>query len=248
MSHVQFEFDAHNKANAIATAAKVSRQWVITGLVDLWMHCFRERTDKVSTILITGFFSEPIGHVLEAFDFLEHIDETTWRVRGMSRYTSLSEKRKQAGRRGGRATQAAREEPSKTEQTANGDSDLPQAKEANGTFAQASTKQLLQKRSKHQASAQANGVANAENGEQNKALYPRSENSPLKGRESSRTNVRSSSRAEAAPPPSGGGTAAQVEGSARPVKPPRPKLIPGTPEYREAEAMGDWVALGWVKG
>lgn len=240
--YIQVEFDAHNKANAIATAAKIGRQWVIAGLVDMWAYCFREQTDIVSGVLIVGFFSEPVGPVLEAFGFLERVTETTWRVKGMGRYTSLSEKRRKAGQKGGQATQAARpEESSKTERSANESNDNAQANQANGGFAQASLKQKGAKDAICQASAQAKGVANAKTGKQNQALDPRSDISLPSGERD--IYAREASASAPSEPALGG--AGKGAGKAQRARPPTPRY--GTPEYAAAEALGHWQLLGWTK-
>jgi len=61
--HIQFDLDVGHKAQAVATAAKIGREWVIAGLHDMWAHCFRVRGNTVSDMLLTGFFGAPIGHV-----------------------------------------------------------------------------------------------------------------------------------------------------------------------------------------
>lgn len=199
-AHIQVELGALNMAAAIANAAKIERQWVIAGLNDMWAYCFREHTDTIPTVFITGWFSEPIGPVLEAFGFVEQIDEKTWRVKGTGRYASLTEKRKAAGSKGGMVTATARaakingatvaidahrgvsvEDRSKNDVGAAKINGATEARDERGRFAQANTQQKPDKPKQIQASAQANGQANAQNTVAKAALKPRSENSPLRG-------------------------------------------------------------------
>lgn len=236
--YIQVEFDAHNQAAAIATAAKITRQWVIAGLVDMWAHCFRARTDRISSIQVVGFFSEPIGHVLEAFQFLERIDDSTWRVRGMGRYTSLAEKRKAAGSKGGTRTQA-----SKTDQIANDSSGEAQANSEQGPFAQANAKQNTLKPAVCSSKPKQVLKQKSISAKQNQALYPRSDSSSPTGKKNYRLEDQREAPFAPSSPDGDGAGAVQVRQEATP--PPRPKLVEGTREYDMAVALGDWDALGW---
>jgi hypothetical protein len=226
--HIQFDLDVGHKAQAVATAAKIGREWVIAGLHDMWAHCFRVRGNTVSDMLLTGFFGAPIGHVLEAFGFLETAGPGMWRVKGTDRYTSITDKRKEAGRRGGQRTQEQRKQvepdppakPSKKTTPPSNGAGAAQANQANASFAQANVKQTAQEPPFAQASAQANTQANGQNGKQSQALYPRSDNSSLREEELSRTH-------ESAV----GGPPQHAPGRGRAVAPPKPEPEP-EPEWQ----------------
>jgi len=225
--HIQFDLDVGHKAQAVATAAKIGREWVIAGLHDMWAHCFRVRGNTVSDMLLTGFFGAPIGHVLEAFGFLETAGPGMWRVKGTDRYTSITDKRKEAGRRGGQRTQEQRKQvepdppakPSKKTTPPSNGAGAAQANQANASFAQANAKQTAQEPPFAQASAQANTQANGQNGKQNEALYPRSDNSSLREEELSRTHESPV-----------GGPPQHAPGRGRAVAPPKPEPEP-EPEW-----------------
>lgn len=249
MSHIQIELDVLNIAGAVATAAKVARQWIVAGLNDMWAHCFRVKSDEVNDILIAGFFSEPIGPVLEAFGFLERVGDGVWRVRGTDRYTSLTERRKAAGSKGGKATQANRNGSSKSTVAPAKINGATEAKDKEPAFAQANEQQRAEKGRFAKASAQATVQANPQVTVANQALYPRSEISSPYGEERSRRDGRSARRFRQPAPAPDGARATKREDIVDPPPPPRPPkpppLKPGTPEYDQAVREDDWEALGW---
>lgn len=205
-AHIQYELDALNAATAIANVAKLGRQWVVAGLADMWAHCFRSHTDEVSDMQLAGFFSEPIGPVLEGFGFLERVGDGRWRVKGTGRYVSLSEKRKAAGSKGGKATQASSKTPPKPASEAG----FTEAKSSKGGFAQANDKQTTHEPAVASASKQATGQANGENAGANQALKPRSDISPPTGERDINTRVELREGAGAQPALGGAGSPAQA--------------------------------------
>lgn len=237
MSYIAFELDAHNKAASIATAAGIDRRWVVAGLVDMWAHCFREKTDTITSIHLLGFFGVDAGAALEAFGFLERIDRG-WRVRGCARYLRVTEVRREAGKKG-RATQLAAAE--KADVRANAGQTAGKSA-ANDGFAQHLP-------SNSPASAQQtpgkSGKTSVLPG-QKRALSPNTESSTLRVEEDS-VEVCSSARAtpKPAPAPHGAlaGAAMQTD---PPPKPHRPTAVYGTPEWKTAEALGDWRLLAWA--
>lgn len=105
-NHIQVELDALNHAHTIAVAAKLGPEWVVYGLNMMWAYCFRAKVEYVTTAQLMGFFgSDTVITPLIAFGFLEE-DGDEFRVKGTGRYTTLSEKRSEAGR-AGRAKQLA---------------------------------------------------------------------------------------------------------------------------------------------
>lgn len=235
-AHIQVELDALNKAASIANASKIGREWVIAGLNDMWAHCFREKTDTVTNILLAGFFTAPIGPVLEGFGFLERADETTWRVRGTDRYTSLTEKRRRAGQKGGKTTQAGKADASsKNERIPN---DSIQSSQANGK-SPVLLKQTSSKTPEKPVLLKQTSSKSPENDvllKQNQALYPRSEKSSPTGKKTSRNRV-----------PVVGGSLEPALGGAG-TGPPRclntqPRILPGSVEWDEAVARSK--AEGW---
>lgn len=223
-AHIQYELDALNAATAIANVARLGRQWVVAGLADMWAHCFRSHTDEVSDIQLAGFFSEPIGPVLEGFGFLERIADGRWRVKGTGRYVSLSEKRKAAGSKGGKATQASSKTPPKPASGAGG----TEAKSSKGAFAQASDKQTTPDVAFASASKQATTQANGENTGANQALKPRSNiSSPTGKRDNARETLREGGEGQAGP--GGAGSLTQ----AAPVEVQRAPRVPDP--YRPPE-------------
>lgn len=103
MSHIAFELDALPLVPKVARSAGIGEAVVGWGLTQMWEWCWREKTDKVTTNHLRGFFGSECGAVLVDFGFLEAIGSSLWRVRGADRYLRI-----QAGReKGGKAAAAA---------------------------------------------------------------------------------------------------------------------------------------------
>lgn len=91
-----------------------------------------------------------------------------------------------------------------------------------------------------QASAQANGHKHGAK------PSPRADSSSPTGKKNYRKNERSVDAPSSPASPDGAGEGAASPVSRKPVKPPRPPPpAEGTPEYREAVALGDYETLQW---
>lgn len=254
---IQFELDAAKKAPTLASALRISLSTAMGGLVRMWLHIYgADKAMTVSAFYLRSFFevddAARVGEALVELKFAEQIDSATWRVKGAGRYTRLAETRREAGRKGAAVTNsrsanaAAKLASESASAAANDHDDAANGRQTVGKAGSGSASAAANGRQTADSGGKrsANDRQNPEKGRQKTALDPRSEISPPTG-ERDISDGRSSSRAEAGPPPSGAGTAAQGEEGAKPEKPPRPKLVEGTPEYREAVAMGDYEALQW---
>lgn len=104
-SYIAVDLDALNKFPAVARAARVTEDEVAGGLVRLWAACFRDKTDRLSKLEVSGYFAteEALIPALVAFGFLESLGDELYRARGASRYLRVAEGRS----RGGKAAAAA---------------------------------------------------------------------------------------------------------------------------------------------
>jgi hypothetical protein len=103
VSHIAFELDALPLVPKVARSAGIQEAVVGWGLTQMWEWCWREKTDKVTTNHLRGFFGSELGAILVDFGFLEAIGSSVWRVRGAQRYLRIQEGRE----RGGKAAAAA---------------------------------------------------------------------------------------------------------------------------------------------
>ena len=114
MSYIAFDLDALNVVESVAKAAgSTNADAVAHGLLKLWAWCFREGTDRVSDLHLSGFFGRGTGPALQAFGFVESLDGETWRVRGADRYLKVREAQRLGGKKG-RDGQKARVDPRST--------------------------------------------------------------------------------------------------------------------------------------
>lgn len=245
MSYITVELDALNQIPHVATAAGIRPCEVTHGLNFLWAHCFRQKLETVTSVHLVGFFgsddADRVGRALAAFGFLEKLEGGMWRVRGSGKYLRVREGRVEAGKKG-RAKQL---QDSHASHSAGSPRAKPGSQEPTGARADSGQNRALESPPEPEPKR---ALKSPPEPGQKRALSPNTEISPPTGEREISVSVRSTRAPESRPPPDGGGSGSQVaELSSRPEKPPRPKLIPGTPEYREAERDGDWVALGWVK-
>lgn len=100
MSYIAFDLDALNVVPDVAAASGLTPGEVAHGLLKLWAWCFRNKTDKVNSTHIAGFFGgQEAAHALAAFGFLESVIEGGgWRIRGADRYLKVSKQRSEAGK------------------------------------------------------------------------------------------------------------------------------------------------------
>lgn len=98
MSFLSFDLDAKKRAQRAARAAGVDPGIMVWGLLELWEHCWLERVDVVSTVVLHGCFGHApeVPAALATFGFLEAQGEA-WRVRGAQRYLRVSTARSQGG-------------------------------------------------------------------------------------------------------------------------------------------------------
>lgn len=124
MSYIAFELDALNVARDVGAAAGIPEERVTHGLLRMWAWCFREKSERVTTTHVLGFFGTDACAALAAFGFLESGGNATWRVRGADRYLRVAEGRSKGGqaakgnlipggpkRSASRETRSARAEP-----------------------------------------------------------------------------------------------------------------------------------------
>jgi hypothetical protein len=103
MSHIAFDLDALPLVPKVARSAGIGEAVVGWGLTQMWEWCWREKTDRVTTNHLRGFFGSEIGAILVDFGFLEAAGSSLWRVKGAARYLRI-----QAGwEKGGKAAAAA---------------------------------------------------------------------------------------------------------------------------------------------
>lgn len=97
MPYLAFDLDAMARAEAAARSIGVADTLVKGGLLNLWAHCFKEKTDRVMVIQLAGFFGVvPIAAPLVAFGFLEE-DGDAYRVKGADRYLRVVKGRREGG-------------------------------------------------------------------------------------------------------------------------------------------------------
>ncbi len=98
MSHIAFDLDALPLVPKVARSAGIGEAVVGWGLTQMWEWCWREKTDKVTTNHLRGFFGTELGAIMVDFGFLEAIGSGVWRVRGAARYLRIQEGRERGGR------------------------------------------------------------------------------------------------------------------------------------------------------
>lgn len=136
--YVQFELDAAKKAPLLASALGIQIREAIGGLALMWLHAYGSEcaaTATVSPFYLRTFFGVDgavVADALAELGFLELVAPSTWRIRGAGRYTKLSEKRQEAGRKGAEVTNARRKVAAAN---ADGKPVLPQQKPGKTTFA-----------------------------------------------------------------------------------------------------------------
>jgi hypothetical protein len=110
VSYIQVELDAFNAFPLVARATGLTVEVVSHGLLSVWAHCYRAKVDRLRLVELRGFFGPcpDLVEVLEAFNFVEAI-EGGIRVRGVDRYMRVNDARREAGRKGGKASAASRE-------------------------------------------------------------------------------------------------------------------------------------------
>lgn len=107
MPYLRLELDAKHNVPKVARASGTPDAVIGWGLMDLWEWCWRNETDEVSALVLSGFFgpSEAIPAALVAFGFLERLDGT-FRVKGAEAYLRVAAHQKSAG--AARAAKAVR--------------------------------------------------------------------------------------------------------------------------------------------
>jgi hypothetical protein len=98
MSHIAFDLDALPLVPKVARSAGIQEAVVGWGLTQMWEWCWREKTDRVTTNHLRGFFGSELGAILVDFGFLEAAGSSLWRVRGAARYLRIQEGRERGGR------------------------------------------------------------------------------------------------------------------------------------------------------
>lgn len=98
MPHLAFDLDALEKAPQVARAGGVAEDTVIAGLARMWRHCWRQKTDTVSTIALRGFFGADVSEALVTFELLASDETNAFRVRGAKRYLRIAKAQSEAGK------------------------------------------------------------------------------------------------------------------------------------------------------
>lgn len=93
MPYLSFDLDALDSLPDVARRAGIDVDAVAYGLLRLWRHAWREKTDTVTASHLPGFFpgeGERVTEALTTFGFVEKRDDGTLRVRGAERYLRVS--------------------------------------------------------------------------------------------------------------------------------------------------------------
>lgn len=120
MPFIRFELDAMECVPDAATLAGVTEGQFGWGLAKAWRHCWRNRTDTVTTDHLAGLFSGDgvrVGLALERFGFAEDQGGGRFRIRGAQKYLRVSEARSNGGAKGGKKTQELRKSEANLKQT-----------------------------------------------------------------------------------------------------------------------------------
>lgn len=99
MSHIAFDLDALPLVPKVARSAGIGEAVVGWGLTQMWEWCWREKTDRVTTNHLRGFFGAELGAILVDFGFLEAVGSSLWRVRGAARYLRITAAQSEAGKK-----------------------------------------------------------------------------------------------------------------------------------------------------
>lgn len=99
MSYLAVDLDAKTAMPKVARAAGLSVGDVAWGLMELWEHAWREKTDVASGPVLAGCFGGGAAttDALVAFGFLEPTQDG-YRIRGASRYLRIQEARSKGGK------------------------------------------------------------------------------------------------------------------------------------------------------
>lgn len=104
---LQVDLDALKVMGHVARGMKTTRAQVLEGLLGLWEWCYIEKTDRVSSAHLEGFFGAGDPAALVAFGFLEAVDAGTWRVRGAESRILKRQAKTDSGRsKGGHAAKS----------------------------------------------------------------------------------------------------------------------------------------------
>lgn len=108
MAYLQVDLDAIKRSHGVAGIVGVSQAAVMGGLINLWSWCWVEKREMITAIQLEGIVGggPRIGEALEAFGFLEQVDDKHYRVRGAERYLRLSDAVIEGRRRGGLASKS----------------------------------------------------------------------------------------------------------------------------------------------
>ncbi len=98
MPFLAFDLDAFENCVAIAQGCGLRAEQVSHGLLMLWRHCWRSKTDHVTTAHLKAFFAgADVCEMLLTFGHLE-ASELGWRVRGAAKYLKVTEARSANGK------------------------------------------------------------------------------------------------------------------------------------------------------
>jgi len=99
MSYLAVDLDAKTAMPKVARAAGLSVGDVAWGLMELWEHAWREKTDVATGPVLAGCFGGGAAttDALVAFGFLEPTQDG-YRIRGASRYLRIQEARSRGGK------------------------------------------------------------------------------------------------------------------------------------------------------
>lgn len=97
MSYIAFDLDALQKTAPVARLCGASEDRVRSGLLDLWMLCWREKRDLVTDDEVNGLVWPGAARALATFGFVEPAGDL-WRVKGASRYLRIKKAQSTAGK------------------------------------------------------------------------------------------------------------------------------------------------------
>lgn len=98
MPYLAMDLDAFENCAHIGNGCGLRAEQVSHGLLSLWRHCWREKTDRITTAHLSAFFfgSNPC-EMLVTFGHLE-ATEAGWRVRGVAKWLKVQVAQSEAGK------------------------------------------------------------------------------------------------------------------------------------------------------
>lgn len=111
MPYLTFDLDAKARLPIVAGILQTTPGAIAWGLLELWEHAWRIKSDIVGELTIEGCFgpSEKARAALEEHGFIEKAEPGRWRVKGADRYLRIAKARAEGGRKGGKRSAELRQ-------------------------------------------------------------------------------------------------------------------------------------------